>query len=94
MSKRRWINLFLALSLVMVFVFATHSSTMAAAVLARPEALSRQDAQTAAGPCYLTTVEIHSVHLVSLNDQNMRILETDDGPLGYDGGLTALAWCR
>ena len=92
MSKFRWIKLFLVLGLVMVLFIATLPTTNTSAAFARPESLSKQNVQVAAGPCYLTKVEIHSIHLGYLKGQNTRILETDNGPLGYDGGLSAMVW--
>ncbi len=44
--------------------------------------------------CPFTAQEIESLHTVYFKDINVRMLETKDGPIGYDGGLIALSQCR
>jgi hypothetical protein len=44
--------------------------------------------------CPFTTQEIQSLHTVTTGDTNESMLETSDGPIGYDGGTFALSQCR
>ena len=44
--------------------------------------------------CPFTTEELLSLHPVYLKDFNVRMLETSDGPIGYDGGTFSLGQCR
>jgi hypothetical protein len=94
MTKHGWINFLLVLSLVMAFMIVTHPTSTASAALVRPVTLSWQDAQAAAGQCILTPAEFHSLHGVYIKDENIHLLETDTGPLGFEGGLSALNGCK
>lgn len=44
--------------------------------------------------CPFTADELQSLHAVYLKDINVHMLETKDGPIGYDGGAFALSQCR
>jgi hypothetical protein len=92
MSKSRWIFTFVVVSLAIALFIASHSTNTASGA-ARP-GLSQQAAQVIEGQCILTTDELHSLHAVSLPGQSIRIMETGDGPLGYEGGYSALSRCR
>jgi len=44
--------------------------------------------------CPFTVEELQSLHGVYHQDINVRMFETKDGPIGYDGGAFALSQCR
>ena len=44
--------------------------------------------------CPFTAAELQTLHTVYYKDINVRMLETKDGPIGYDGGAFALSQCR
>jgi hypothetical protein len=44
--------------------------------------------------CPFTLQELQSLHTVYYKDMNVRMLETSNGPVGYDGGVFALSQCR
>jgi hypothetical protein len=44
--------------------------------------------------CPFTVQELQSLHTVSNKNINVSMLETSDGPIGYDGGTFSLGQCR
>jgi hypothetical protein len=44
--------------------------------------------------CPFTVQQIQSLHRVTRSDSHQAMLETSDGPIGYDGGTFALSQCR
>ena len=44
--------------------------------------------------CPFTVEELQSLHTVSNKNINVSMLETSDGPIGYDGGTFSLGQCR
>jgi hypothetical protein len=44
--------------------------------------------------CPFTVDELQTLHTVYYQAINVRMLETKDGPIGYDGGMFALSQCR
>jgi len=44
--------------------------------------------------CPFSSEEIRSLHPVYFKDINIHMLETSIGPIGFDGGTSALSLCR
>jgi hypothetical protein len=57
-------------------------------------AASQQALQMTGQYCPFTVQEILSLHMVTIGDDNEPMLETSEGPIGYDGGTFALSQCR
>ena len=58
-----------------------------------PAVVNQQAMQTAIEQCAFTTAEIQTFHDVELRDINIRLVETNNEPIGYEGGLTSLRLC-
>ena len=99
MSKLRWINLLVALVLVVALAIAARPTFAAplampsAGDLASPNAVPAP-APLAADQCLLSAADLQSLHVVEMPDESVRILETANGPLGFEGGYAALIRCR
>jgi hypothetical protein len=57
-------------------------------------AASQSSLQVTGEFCPFTVQELQSLHPVDFKEINVRMLETSDGPIGYDGGTFSLGQCR
>jgi hypothetical protein len=96
MSKKlRLIYLCLALAFVMVLISAARPTFSASAAQAPQPSNSYLQALSAdPSQCYLSASDLQSLHVLYMPDQNIRLLETATGPVGFEGGFSALSRCR
>lgn len=93
MLKNRLFYLILVVVLVgLVGIGSAFLVSPRAVYAAAPSA--QQGIQTLGEFCPFTAQEFQSLHPVYLKDTNVRMLETSDGPIGYDGGTFSLGQCR
>ena len=99
MSKNRLFYLLLFVCLVGLTMLAFYPSlekgnaVSAASVQIRVPSKS-QETQDTAELCPFTAEQIQSLHSIYIKAINLHMLATDNGPIGYDGGLPALGECR
>jgi hypothetical protein len=93
MFKQRLFNQILVLSFIGMFWLSTNPTLLIPGP-AFAEASAQSAIQVTGQYCPFTAQEIQSLHMVIIQVINERMLETSDGPIGYDGGTYALSQCR
>ena len=94
MLKKRLFYLLLVLGLVGMVWISTNPFLMTPKVVFAAAPASQQENLPNGFYCPFTTDELLSLHPVHFKDINVSMLETSDGPIGYDGGTFALGQCR
>ncbi|MGD0006842.1 MAG: hypothetical protein ABSE06_21710 [Anaerolineaceae bacterium] len=94
MLKKRLFYVLLVLGLVGLVWISTNPSLLTPKVVFAAAPSSQQENLPNGYFCPFTTEELLSLHTVFNKDINVSMLETSDGPIGYDGGSFALAQCR
>jgi hypothetical protein len=104
MLKNRLFYLILVVSLVGLVGFANQPSQVASQIVfgadppllkVIPDVPAIQQATTQFGEyCPFSAQELQSLHTVTSRGENEPMLETSDGPIGFDGGTYALSLCR
>jgi hypothetical protein len=101
MLKNWWFYLFLVLSLIGLVGFSSKPSQVTSRIVfgADPPLEKAVPAvQQVTAPlgeyCPFTAQELQSLHTVTISSNHEPMLETSDGPIGYDGGIYALSQCR
>jgi hypothetical protein len=99
MSKLRWFYLCSIVILAVSTGFAVYAAKGNPNVVTYASAQSgvsktSGDNALTDGQCPFSAGELRSMHIVYIKDINMRMQVTDSGPIGIDGGLTALGQCK
>jgi hypothetical protein len=91
MLKNRLFYFLLSLNLMGLFII--NPFLFVPKIVSNP-APSQPAMQVTGEFCPFTAQEFQTLHNVYYKDINVRMLETSDGPIGYDGGTFALSQCR
>jgi hypothetical protein len=84
MSTQRSIYQFIALALVAAFIIIARPTQTASASQAQQPSDSYLIALPFdSGQCYFSASDLLSLHVLYMPDQNIRILETATGPVGF-----------
>jgi hypothetical protein len=101
MLKNRLFYLFLALSLIGLVGFTSNPSRIMSKIIFGPDPSLQKvvpAVQQVTAPlgeyCPFTAQELQSLHTVTVGSDHEPMLETSDGPIGFDGGTFALSQCR
>ena len=93
MFKRRLFNQMLVLGVIGLFWLSTNPTLMIPKI-AYAETPGQPAIQVTGLYCPFTVQQIQSLHTVTSSANHQPMLETSDGPIGYDGGTFALSQCR
>jgi hypothetical protein len=100
MKKNRWFNWLIAGVLIALAALTAHQFAATAQVVStndRQAAITSGADQSQANPlveCPFTSEQIHSIHAVSIQENGQTFPVTKDGPMGVEGGLYMLRYCK
>ncbi len=93
MFKQRLFTQILVVGVIGIFCLSTNPTLLVPNTVFA-EASVQPAIQVSGQYCPFTAQEIQSLHTVYNSDNNEPMLETSNGPIGYDGGIYALSQCR
>jgi hypothetical protein len=100
MSKNRWFNWFIGAVLIGLAVLTVYQFVATAQVVsanAKQAEITAGTNPTQSNPmveCPFTPEQIRSIHSVSIQENGQSFPFTKDGPMGVEGGLNMLRYCK